>query len=162
MRKLFEIGEIWLQKWKGPLYKLSKYVISFGLGLQIRVHRPLSLAKWPLIFSNGPSFLSILYTFNKERGHWPILMAPAFTNPDYSLNFWMVSDRAFIFRDFAIFQCREKNMRVWRQGASILRPLLPRTDFIGSHCPRTVVKTESVTKKWRSSWVDLWFFQRGS
>ena len=41
MRKLCKIEEIRLQIWKGPLYNLSKYTVSFGLGPQIRVHRPL-------------------------------------------------------------------------------------------------------------------------
>ena len=59
IRKLCKIEEIRLQIWKDPLYNLSKYAISFGLGPQIRVHRPLL---FPL-FANGPSFLPILYTF---------------------------------------------------------------------------------------------------
>ena len=54
MRKLRKIEEIQLQIWKGPLYNLSKYAVSFGLGPQIRVHRPLHFPWWPPIFANGP------------------------------------------------------------------------------------------------------------
>ena len=86
MRKVCKIEEIWHQIiWKGPLYNLSKYAVSFGLGPQIRVHRPLHFPWWPPVFANGPLFLSILYTFYKEGGHWPIFMAPPLTNPEYSL-----------------------------------------------------------------------------
>ena len=65
MRKLCKIEEIRLQIWKGPLYNLSKYAVSFGLGVgpQIRVHRPLHFHLWPPVFANGPLFLSIVYTF---------------------------------------------------------------------------------------------------
>ena len=63
MRKLCKIEEIQLQIWKGPLYNLSKYAVSFGLGPQIRVHRPLHFPWWPPVFANGPLFLSILHTF---------------------------------------------------------------------------------------------------
>ena len=63
MRKLCTIEEIQYQIWKGPLYNLSKYAVSFGLGPQIRVHRPLHFPLWPPVFANGPLFLSILYTF---------------------------------------------------------------------------------------------------
>ena len=57
-----KIEEIWLQIWKGPLYNLSKYAVNFGLGPQIRVHRPLHFRWWLPVFANGPLFLSILYT----------------------------------------------------------------------------------------------------
>ena len=87
MRKLCKIEEIWLQIWTGPLYNLSKYAVNFVLGPQIRVHRPLYFPWWPPVFANGPLFLSILYTFYWERGHWPILMAPPITNPEYSLQY---------------------------------------------------------------------------
>ena len=60
MRKLCKIEEIWLPIWKGPLYNLSKYAVSFGLGPQIRVHRPLHFRWWSPVFANGPLFLSIL------------------------------------------------------------------------------------------------------
>ena len=51
---------------------------------QVTILRHL-FASWPLLFANDPSLLSILYRFYKERGHWPILIAPALTIPGYSL-----------------------------------------------------------------------------
>ena len=60
--------------------------LDIGLGPQIAEFiGPSIFLDGPLFLQMASSFLPILLHFNQQEGHWPILMAPPFTNPEYSL-----------------------------------------------------------------------------
>ena len=56
---------------KGPLYKQSKYAISFGLGLRIRAHRPLHFSLWPFVFWKWPLIL-VHFVYMAHFLIWPL------------------------------------------------------------------------------------------